>query len=807
MKIKYLAILFSFIYINLYSQLTFQENAITSQTFLLNDVSSVYSSDIDGDGDMDLLSASSIDDKITWFENTDGMGSFGVPKTITTQANGAHSVFASDIDGDGDIDVLSASLNDNDIAWYENLDGQGNFSAQKIISTDGNNARSVFSSDLDGDGDMDVLSAFNQKIVWYENLDGQGNFSDQKIITTSVFGGYSVEANDIDGDGDMDIISASAFDNKVAWYENTDGQGSFSAQKIISNNVGFVYSVSSNDLDNDGDIDIVYTSFSTNTIAWFENLDGQGNFSSEKIITNSASQVSSTYTADMDDDGDIDILSTYNDKITWYENTDSQGNFGSEKIISSSNSNNSANSIYAIDIDGDNDLDVVSNTYQNIIWFENTDGLGNFSEENLVISSTDEARTVFTADIDNDGDLDILSASSEDDKISWFENIDGLGTYGVQKRIASTNGAINVLAADIDNDGDMDIVATGHNSNKTFWQENLDGLGNFGVPKNIVTGTNFNTSIYMSDIDGDGDLDLLSDASWYENTDGLGTFSSEKIIDNSISQLYYTYASDIDGDGDMDVLTASAFSNNIAWYENTDGTGTFGMQQVINTIPLPDANYVITADLDGDGDMDVLSASFGDHKIAWYENTDGMGNFGAQQVITVETNGAITLFTSDLDNDGDIDVLSASPSDNKIAWYENTDGMGNFGSQQIISSNALGAVDVFASDINNDGKMDVLSASFSDDKIAWYKNITSQLSVNNSDLSKTYIYPNPTSDNLIVKTNETINKIKIFNILGKEITNFSFENYKINVSYLSSGIYILKLSINNKVKILKFSKE
>ena len=66
----------------------------------------------------------------------------------------------------------------------------------------------------------------------------------------------------------------------------------------------------------------------------------------------------------------------------------------------------------------------------------------------------------------------------------------------------------------------------------------------------------------------------------------------------------------------------------------------------------------------------IPSASYGDDKIAWYENTDGMGTFGPQHVIT-NAAGAASVFAADLDGDGDQDVLSASFGDQKIAWYEN----------------------------------------------------------------------------------------------------------------------------------------
>ncbi|KGE86773.1 FG-GAP repeat domain-containing protein, partial [Phaeodactylibacter xiamenensis] len=78
------------------------------------------------------------DDKIAWYEN-DGSGNFGAQQVITTSANGARSVYAMDLDGDGDADVLSASSNDDKIAWYEN-DGSGNFGAQQVITTSANGA-------------------------------------------------------------------------------------------------------------------------------------------------------------------------------------------------------------------------------------------------------------------------------------------------------------------------------------------------------------------------------------------------------------------------------------------------------------------------------------------------------------------------------------------------------------------------------------------------------------------------------------------------------------------------------------------
>ena len=89
---------------------------------------SVFAIDVDGDGDVDALSASYDDDTVAWYEN-DGAQSF-TERIITTLADDIKSVFAVDVDGDGDVDALSASYVDDTFAWYEN-DGSSSFAGRR----------------------------------------------------------------------------------------------------------------------------------------------------------------------------------------------------------------------------------------------------------------------------------------------------------------------------------------------------------------------------------------------------------------------------------------------------------------------------------------------------------------------------------------------------------------------------------------------------------------------------------------------------------------------------------------------------
>ena len=125
---------------------------------------------MDNDGDIDIVSASDGDDTIAWYENDGAANPSWTASNIDTNADGAKSVFAADMDNDGDMDILSASMNDDTIAWYES-DGAANPSwTASNIDTNADSARSVFAADIDGDGDLDIISASysDSTITWYE---------------------------------------------------------------------------------------------------------------------------------------------------------------------------------------------------------------------------------------------------------------------------------------------------------------------------------------------------------------------------------------------------------------------------------------------------------------------------------------------------------------------------------------------------------------------------------------------------------------------------------------------------------------
>ncbi|MEE9609588.1 MAG: VCBS repeat-containing protein [Myxococcota bacterium] len=195
-------------------------------------------------------------------------------------------MFAADVDGDGKLDILSASAGDDKIAWYRSDGATPPAFAEVVITEDpdgpggavgfADGASSVFAADLDGDGDVDVLSAaaFNHRIAWYENSAGDGTAWLPSVITSAAFDAVAVSAADLDGDGDLDVLSASKDDDRVAWYENTAGDGSAWTVRSISTDASKAFSVAAADVDGDGDVDVVSASRGDSKIAWYPNRGG-----------------------------------------------------------------------------------------------------------------------------------------------------------------------------------------------------------------------------------------------------------------------------------------------------------------------------------------------------------------------------------------------------------------------------------------------------------------------------------------------------------------------------------------------------
>jgi len=437
------------------------------------------------------------------------------------------------------------------------------FGPQQIISTETETATGAFAADIDGDGDKDIITSCrtgNFHIAWFENLDGLGNFGLPNIIEINLFDqSYSIYSVDLDNDGDFDVITTAASSDKVIWYENLDGEGAFSTQKVISGNADGAFSAIAADLDGDGDNDVISASDGSG-LAWYENLDGQGNFSTTKIIDNTVLSSRSVVVADMDSDGDLDVvgngIAPGTARIFWYENLDGLGNFGPLRVIRDFSVY--ANIIFVADANGDGDMDVFSASPgdSEVAWHENLDGQGNFGPKNIITNSLPNAWVVYTADLNNDGDMDVLATSVETfaGEVVWFENVDGLGSFGKKQTITTeVQSPRSVIAADIDNDGDMDVVGSSQNDDKIAWYENYTILS-------VEEHQTENFKIYPNPTQG---LIYLN-----SKTETIGSVTIFDILGKKVLQL----------DADVQSLDISNFQSGMYFLRITTDTGAIGQK-------------------------------------------------------------------------------------------------------------------------------------------------------------------------------------------------------------------------------------
>jgi len=103
---------------------------------------------------------------------------------------------------------------------------------QHVVSDRADGAAETYANDLDGDGDIDMMSAAskNNEVAWYDENDGDQSFS-KHVVDDAADGAYAVGAIDFDGDADVDIVAAASKGDAVYWYEN-DGAESFARHSV-----------------------------------------------------------------------------------------------------------------------------------------------------------------------------------------------------------------------------------------------------------------------------------------------------------------------------------------------------------------------------------------------------------------------------------------------------------------------------------------------------------------------------------------------------------------------------------------------
>ncbi|WP_324673674.1 FG-GAP-like repeat-containing protein [Hymenobacter sp. GOD-10R] len=893
----------------------------TTEIPALNTYSDVTLGDIDGDGDLDLLTcygtAAPAPGGVVLRLN-DGTGKFTGTKEVQVGTN-PNTVVLADVDSDGDLDILTLNSRNSVINSTVSVrlnDGKGNFSGNQDASV-GPFPNSLAVGDLDGDGDLDILTA-NRNSPSANTLsvrlnDGNGTFSGTQEVPVAAIS-YSIVARDVDGDGDLDILSSN--ENSTVSVHLNDGKANFSGSQEIP--VSGYYKLAVGDIDGDGDLDFVTANYlPLNGSLSIRRNNGNGKFSgNQEIISGSANALS---LSDMDGDGDLDLVTTdYRPEAISVRLNDGTGTFGSSRSVPISGA---PFNLALGDVNGDGSLDVAVPTFgippsisvrlnilaptgtlavtstspaRNALTAPRTTNVAaTFNEALSTGTSTQQALAVFgqqtgkkagtttisgntltfdpttdfkpgetvfasitpaaqnsgganltlpktfqfttatspspglfsagpdvsvvdpnstgrprplaTGDVDGDGDLDFVTTNSFD-QVGVRLNT-GNGTFTPGRQVPVGVGPLNLVLGDIDKDGDLDLLVASQANGAVVVRLN-NGQGIFTGTQEIAPGirdTFAELSLY--DIDGDGDLDLLTSyrvspssqdglVGVFRN-DGTGAFSRSQEIALSTypfsSKPFEVTVGDIDGDGDGDLLVGSELGVSVRL---NNGLGIFastGQEIASSSVWL-----VQLGDVDADGDLDLLAGITG--SVFQVYLNDGLGTFNLKQKLNI-FNSVVYFAQGDVDGDGDLDVVFTRNDTNEARVYRN-DGTGTFVSGQVVTVGA-GPYGVALGDLDADGTLDLLVANYFGNTVSVRLNKGVLANAPAQLTEQVSVYPNPahTSVRLLLPAELAKQRlqVRIFTNLGQVVLEQQLAGQatpELALPHLAAGVYSLQLQTN-----------
>jgi hypothetical protein len=670
--------------------------------------------DLDHDGQLDLVAGDGGNAVTMWRnDGTPFDGAWSTNGTIGNGVGGIRAIALADVDADGNVDVLSASLSDSSTGYelivWENPYSSGDtnpfdqtWTAHGVASTVDLHAVAV--GDLNGDGQVDVAvgDTSDQVRVWSHD----GSFGFTLEVTLAADGDVNaLVAADLNQDGSLDLASGGAVEGSgthelIVWQNSTGW--SFTGHDA-GDTADLINGLTAADLNHDGYTDIVgvtNTGEDNEVIVWENDVDTTFDWSFTQVDVGAATQDGEAVTvADFDRDGDPDLAighatdaGTGYEVVLW-ENVLVHRNMplaDSDHVVGTG-----ASDIYGVglgDLDNDGDLDALSGSregtgYEFIIWQNDGTPFTNAWTQTDVGMTAGHIDSVMVGDLDNDGDLDAVSGSSESpSELLVWEN-DGDPFDGSTLTSAIAGDAVRRIRSlglgDLDNDGDLDIVsgsAHGNGDEIFVWENDGTPFADAWASTNVGSVDEAVRFLAVGDLDNDGDLDFASvtnvnattaelmvwqnDGTPFDNGDGGWT--STDVADVTVSVTSVALG-DLDNDGDLDMVTGSSTDSAgyevIAWYNDSSpfdgGWTSTGAANVTSGASMA----VDLGDLDHDGDLDIVAGAAASDIYV-------IDNQGGSFAVTTAATGsaAYALKLGDLDNDGDLDLVFGEASDDVLSW-------------------------------------------------------------------------------------------------------------------------------------------
>ena len=661
--------------------------------------------DMDGDADLDLIASKDRRREFLWMENPlpngdpagetwkiwriepAGAGYLDPDEVYTFWRGKDNQIHHGlDLNGDGCLDIVNFKYS-SDIHYIPGLKNprtpNGKWPHYKVGSAGGTGSL----GDLDGDGDIDIAV----RDGWYENPGDPAQDLWSKYSFRVKGAGGKVEIGDIDGDGKLDVaVSSEEEADGITWFRNPggDAKGTWAATNVIAPDAGWkgLHSLQLADFDGDGDLDVFTAEMhgrEQERVAICENADGKGKSWSVHILSNCGTH--NAKVADLNGDGAPDIAGkNYEEdkRPRIWINPNGPFHPAAKKtslnnwrrhVVTEDGAPRNGYHIFAADLNSDGKKDIATGD----AWYENPGHPGkNWTRHGLAASL---GRIIAVFDFDRDGHDDILGGG-----FGWIRN-DGAGTFKVFRTITAKGGFIQGAAVGCFSSDRRAISVI-------YTHKNGDHIRQLDIPSSpalvewpdrlVYDWGGKSKDIDVGDIDRDGDLDVVfvgrdsENLQWLSNNRN-GTFRAHTFTKAPSSIVHRCRLADIDRDGKLDILTGSK-GKMLHWYKQGDSaTGTWKENMIAGPGKLDyDPLSIDAADLDGDGDLDVIAGEHSppkpyDCRLLIFENTDGAGTNWSVHVVNRGDEHHQGAQAVDIDCDGDLDIISVGWTHNKVLLYEN----------------------------------------------------------------------------------------------------------------------------------------
>jgi hypothetical protein len=557
------------------------------------------------------------------------------------------------------------------------------------ITGDTHSTMAVAVNDLDGDGDADLVAGnYGQVNRLYLNngsADPFGGVSGSDI-SSDTGNTASLALGDLDGDGDLDLVAGNINQpNRLYLNNGTADPFAGVTGMDISSDVRQTYAIALGDMDNDGDLDVVAgNDTSTNRLYLNNGSADPFNGVSGTNITSDTYQARAIAMADMDWDGDLDLVTGNSDQANrLYLNNGTADPFAGINGTNISSDVHNTNAIAIGDMNGDGYADVVAGNIgqTNRLYLNNTspDPFNGVSGSDIG-SESDESYAIALADVESDGDLDVVAGNYNQPHRLYLNDGSASPFSGPATRNVTSDLYLTrfILFADMDGDGDPDLLSGNWGqANRLYLNTGTLNLFN-GAARTELPVVNTHAVVY-GDVDGDGDLDLVT-GNYHDNphlflNNGTSTpFSSVSAVDIG-SDIRYTLSvalGDLDGDGDLDLVTGNDGQANRLYLNNgtIDPFGSVSGTDISSDTG--DTNAIALGDLDRDGDLDLVAGNYGQTNRLYLNNGTGDPFLGVSGTdISSDPFNTRALALGDLDNDGDLDLVTGEMSQMNRVYLNN----------------------------------------------------------------------------------------------------------------------------------------